>query len=73
MVRIFFLAIVIYLLYRLIFELIIPIFTTTKHIRKQFNNMQDNANASVKKREEEQASKSKTRVGEYIEFEEIKN
>ncbi|HMH24095.1 MAG TPA: DUF4834 family protein [Puia sp.] len=39
--EIFFLGIVLYLLYGFIFNFILPIFRTTKHVRQQFRNMQD--------------------------------
>ena len=39
--EIFFLGIVLYLLYGFVFNFIIPIFRTTKHVRQQFRNMQD--------------------------------
>jgi hypothetical protein len=78
MARIFFFAIIIYLLYRLIFELIIPIFTTTKQVRNRFNamhdQMQDPQNKSYQKKSPDpDFRKPKTKVGEYIDFEEIKS
>lgn len=77
MARIFFLGIISYLLYRLVFELIIPIFKTTKTVRNQFKDMQDQVNqradAFQKQKANGQDQKSKTRVGEYIDFEEIKS
>lgn len=78
MARIFFLAIVFYLLYRLVFELIIPVFKTTKTVRNQFKDMQDQmqkkAEAFQNKQQESSAKqKPKSRIGEYIEFEEIKD
>ncbi len=78
MARIFFLGIVFYLLYRLVFELIVPVFKTTKTVRNQFKDMQDQmhrkAEAFQKKPEESSsAQKPKSRVGEYIEFEEIRD
>jgi hypothetical protein len=39
--EIFFLGIVLYLLYRFIFNFFVPIFRTTKQARQQFRNMQD--------------------------------
>ena len=77
MARILFFAIITYHLYRLIFELIIPIFTTTKQVRNQFNAMrqqQDDQNKSSDSRSSDTNSqKPKAKVGEYIDFEEIKN
>ncbi|MFI5154715.1 MAG: hypothetical protein ACHQEM_00925 [Chitinophagales bacterium] len=78
MARIFFLAIVFYLLYRLVFELIIPVFKTTKTVRSQFKDMQDQMQKKAeafqqKQQEPSNAQKPKSRIGEYIEFEEIKD
>jgi len=39
--EIFFLGIVLYLLYGFVFNFIIPVARTTKHVRQQFRNMQD--------------------------------
>jgi hypothetical protein len=39
--EIFFLGIVLYLLYRFIFNFFVPIVRTTKQVREQFRNMQD--------------------------------
>jgi hypothetical protein len=77
MARIFFLAIVIYLVYRLIFDLIIPVFTTTKQVKNQFNAMrdqtQDQQNKSYQRKSPgAETQKQKPKVGEYIDFEEIK-
>lgn len=79
MARIFFLAIVIYLIYRLIFELIIPIFTTTRQVKNKFNAMRDqmqdqqNNGYQGKAPSGTQTQKPKPKVGEYIDFEEIKS
>jgi hypothetical protein len=79
MARIFFLAIVIYLIYRLIFELIIPIFTTTRQVKNKFNAMRDqmqdqqNSGSQRKTSPGAEPQKSKVKVGEYIDFEEIKS
>ncbi len=42
--RLFFLGIVFYLLYRFVFNFLVPVFRTTKQVRQQFRNMQDQAN-----------------------------
>jgi hypothetical protein len=39
--EILFIGIVVYLLYRFVFNFLIPVFRTTKHVRQQFRNMQD--------------------------------
>ena len=43
--EIFFLAIVLYLLYRFIFNFLVPVVRTTKQVRQQFRNMQENMGA----------------------------
>ena len=63
-----------YLLYKLIFDFIIPIYQSTKKIKKQFGEMQDkmqndiNNYQSQKPRQAEPLKKE----GDYIDFEEIK-
>ena len=39
--EIFFLAIVLYLLYRFVFNFVVPIARTTRQVRQQFRNMQE--------------------------------
>lgn len=68
----------IYILYKLIFDFIIPIYHTTKKVKKQFgemhNKMQDQMNTFNK----QQASSSKAppqkpvKKEDYIDYEEIK-
>jgi hypothetical protein len=43
--EIFLLVITFYLLYRFVFNFLLPIFKTTRHVRQQFRNMQDAAGA----------------------------
>ena len=76
MARIVFIAIAFYLAYRLVFDLIVPVYRSTKHMKRQFNNMQDHMHQ--KNNEQETYTKnsnqtsSKIKVGEYIDFEETK-
>jgi hypothetical protein len=82
--EIFFLGIVLYLLYRFIFNFFVPIVRTTKHVREQFRNMQDPTNNTggpfqqqsySQPREEAKKKETKTpsnTMGEYIDFEEVK-
>ncbi|PWT74591.1 MAG: hypothetical protein C5B59_10800 [Bacteroidetes bacterium] len=79
MARIVFLGIVIYLLYRLVFDLIIPIYKTTRHVKRQFNNMRDSMNqsngqssANTPRDNNVNSNGQSSKVGEYIEFEEMK-
>ena len=79
--RIFFLGIVFYLLYRFVFNFLVPIFRTTRHVRDQFKNMQDQMRqgqpfqqqyARQHKNPETGAGSSSNSMGEYIDFEEVK-
>jgi len=77
MARYIFYALVIVLLYKLIFDFIIPIFITTKKMRDQFakakQQMEEHQNAKhphIKTTQDFSTENSK--IGEYIEFEEIR-
>jgi hypothetical protein len=81
--EILFLAIVLYLLYRFIFNFLLPVVRTTRQVRQQFRNMQEGMgtnqpfntgeqtrfNAGEQKQERPSA---KPPAGDYIDFEEIK-
>lgn len=41
-----FMGVVFYLLYRFVFNFLVPVFKTTKHVRQQFRNMQDHMQQS---------------------------
>ena len=66
----------IYILYKFIFEFIIPVYNSTQKIRKQFgemqNKMQQDMNATNTRNTTPQQEKKVKREGDYIEFEEIK-
>ena len=77
--NVFVLAILIYLLYRFIGGFLIPLFRTTKNMRQQFNQHTQNGHAPNAQRptpNEPQspphASPTHSKVGEYIDFEEVK-
>jgi predicted PurR-regulated permease PerM len=74
-------ALVIYIIYKVVFELIIPIFRTTQKIRRQFGDiqqhMQDQMNNtqngySNQTQPPSEPKKTTTRAGDYIDFEEVK-
>ena len=77
-------AFLIYLLYRLIFHFIIPVYKTTKQVKKQFRDMQSRMEEQMNQQtsftsspEGRQAddlkkSTSKDRSRDYIDFEEMK-
>lgn len=66
----------IYLLYKLIFDFIIPVFESSKKIKKQFgemqSKMQNDMNACQNQQKPTQTESVPTKEGDYIEFEEIK-
>ncbi len=67
----------IYILYKLIFEFIVPVYNSTKKIKKQFGDMQEkmqqDMNAMNSKRAQPPPPETKVkREGDYIDYEEIK-
>ncbi len=78
--NIFVLALVGYLLYRFIAGFLIPVFRTTRHMRQQFSDLNGQRRRSSVNTEPEsphanqksQAGSQPSKVGEYIDFEEIK-
>ena len=66
----------IYIFYKLIFDFIIPVYQSTKKIKKQFgemqSKMQQDMNAYSKQQASPQPNTEKAKDGDYIEFEEIK-
>ncbi|MEO5593140.1 MAG: DUF4834 family protein, partial [Chitinophagaceae bacterium] len=69
-------------IYKVVFDLVIPIFRTTQKIRQQFGDvqqhMQDQMNATQNGHTDPTPSRpstteqKKTRAGDYIDFEEVK-
>jgi hypothetical protein len=79
--NVFVLAILIYLLYRFIAGFLIPVIRTTSHVRQQFNNMNKqhsqedqsaNAQGPTPNAQRSNQSSGTSKVGEYIDFEEVK-
>ncbi|MDQ6902072.1 MAG: hypothetical protein M3139_03540 [Bacteroidota bacterium] len=66
----------IYILYQLIFEFIIPVYQSTKKIRKQFGDlqskMQQDMNAASTKHSSTPPEQNVKREDDYIDFEEVK-
>jgi hypothetical protein len=66
----------IYILYKLIFEFIVPVYQSTKKIRKQFGEMQEkmqqDMNAANTRNASSHPPPKVKREGDYIEYEEIK-
>jgi hypothetical protein len=75
MLRYILLALAIYLGYKLVIDVIVPVYRASKKIRQQFNAMQDQMNATQNPHSGNPANppeKKKATPGDYIDFEEIK-
>jgi hypothetical protein len=80
MARYIFYALVAYLLYKLIFDFIVPIFITSKKMREQFNHAKQQMEEQYKQQNGDHApdagkmnkSTGSSKIGEYIDFEEIR-
>lgn len=79
MLRYLFYAFLIYLAYRLVFHFIIPIYRTTKQVKKQFREMHDRMEDHITQQQEANQPTSvpeteikKQQAGDYIDFEEVK-
>lgn len=74
--NVFFLAILLYLIYKFITGFLIPVFRTTRHVRQQFNKMNGKPGAKSQEKQGPSAPQTPppntTKVGEYIDFEEVK-
>lgn len=67
-----------YMLYKLIFDFIIPIYNTSKQVKQKVNEMQRNVNEQANQQQRNQYTSTTTETppkqksGDYIEFEEVK-
>jgi hypothetical protein len=69
-----------YIFYKVIFELVIPIFRVTRKVRRQFNDMQQHMHNQANAYQDNHNSQAKpdpkphtaSRAGDYIDFEEVK-
>ena len=77
--RFLFYAFLFYLAFRLLFDFIIPIYRTTKKVRKGFRQMQEQMNQHTGEynpadySQPQNQNNNKGGVGEYIDFEEVKD
>ena len=78
LIRVIFELLVLYLLYKLIFDFIIPVYRTTKQVNKKMGEMQSRMNEQMNQQQaggepgtpkDKQAKPSRE---DYIEFEEVK-
>lgn len=79
--KILFFGFLTYLSYRLVFHFILPIYRTTRQVKRGFSEMNERMNqhyANQNQQQQEQQTQAhsnnngKGKVGEYIDFEEIK-
>ena len=78
--RFLFYVFLLYLAFRLVFDFIIPVVRTTRRIRKGFREMHDRMNQNTEQyhqqdnyTKQDQSNNNKGSVGEYIDFEEVKD
>jgi len=79
MLRYLFFAFLIYLAYRLVFHFIIPIYKTTRQVKKQFRDMHERMQDHINEQQSYQQTstpepepKKQQIGGDYIDFEEVK-
>ncbi|MFM2325922.1 MAG: hypothetical protein RIR31_124 [Bacteroidota bacterium] len=78
LLKVFFELFVLYMVYKLIFDFIIPIYNSTKQVKQKVNEMQRNMNEQVNKQQQSQFSTAaketpiKEKMDDYIDFEELK-
>jgi 23S rRNA maturation mini-RNase III len=76
--KILFELFVLYLLYKLIFDFIIPIYQATKQVKQKVNQMHHNVNEQMNQQQQSQYTATtqkplpKKKNDDYIEFEEVK-
>jgi hypothetical protein len=79
MFSLLFYGFLIYLLYRLVFHFIIPLYKTTRQVKKSFRNMQDQMRQHTDPYGQQQPQNSQqkkpaaSKTGDYIDFEEVKD
>jgi sortase (surface protein transpeptidase) len=78
LIRVIFELLVLYLVYKLIFDFIIPVYKTTKQVKQKVGEMQSQMNEQRKQEQNNQFTSetkehtAKPRKEDYIEFEEVK-
>jgi len=76
--RIILYAFLIYILYKLVFDLIIPVYTTTRKIKKGFREMHDKMQEEMNRQQPSTQATEATKPSpekkstDYIDFEEVK-
>jgi hypothetical protein len=75
MLRYILAVLLIYLAYKLVFDFIVPVYRTTKRVRQQFQDIKNRMEEQNQSSTQDNSSNSEQKpekVGEYIDFEEIK-
>jgi hypothetical protein len=78
MFRILFYAFLFYMLYKLVFDFILPVYRTTRQVKKGFREMNERMRQQTGEfHQSNHSSQSpkveKTQPGDYIDFEEVKD
>jgi heme exporter protein D len=73
-----FYAFLVYVLFKLVVNFIIPVYRTTKQVKKSFRDMQDrmqeqHQQQSAAQQHQQPAAKKQQPLGDYIDFEEVKD
>jgi sortase (surface protein transpeptidase) len=77
LLRVFFELFVLYMVYKLIFDFIIPIYNSTKQVKQKVNEMQRNMKEQVNQQHNQfstaaKEAPAKEKKDDYIDFEELK-
>jgi Sec-independent protein translocase protein TatA len=79
MLKIIFYTFIFWLLYKLIFDFIVPVYQSTKQVRRQMGDIQDRMRQQYQEQQQAQqeaqrpqASANKADKRDYLDFEEIK-
>lgn len=79
MLSFLFFAFLFYVLFKLVFDFVLPVYRTTRRVRKSFRDMQQKmqeqqaGNGSYPHSQNGKAAKDKEPLGDYIDFEEVKD
>jgi hypothetical protein len=69
-------GLLIYVIYKVVFQFVLPVYNTTRELKKGFREMQQKMNEQMKQQQQAstatQPQAPKEPVGEYIDFEEVK-
>lgn len=77
MLKILFELFLLYMLYKLVFDFIIPVYKTTKQVKQKVNEMNRNVNEQMNRQERDKFNATTKPAApkkgdDYIEFEEVK-